>query len=157
RDRRPARAWTYSGPQIGKALAKAAGTGNDPASIARLLPGRCRGARRYRICLSLRGSVGRGRAPTGKARAPRVVLWARADFPTVTQHHDRSGRLAVSVRRDLRPGAGFGKHCLVQTEGTMMTMSFSRRRLAVPAAAAALALGLAACGSEDGDGGNGDA
>jgi polar amino acid transport system substrate-binding protein len=42
----------------------------------------------------------------------------------------------------------------VQTEGTMMTTTSPRRRVAIPAAAAALALGLAACGgdSESDDG-----
>ncbi len=54
----------------------------------------------------------------------------------------------------MRPGGGYGKHCLVQTEGTMMTMTSTRRRVALPAAVAAVALGLAACGSDDnGDGG----
>src|SRR5690625_540528 len=83
-----------------------------------------------------------------------TFLWSAPEFPSVTKHHDHSGRLAVSGQRSLRPGLGYGKHCLVQTEGTMMTTTTSRRRLAIPAAAAAVALGLAACGGDDG-GGNG--
>ncbi len=80
-------------------------------------------------------------------------LWSAAELPSVAEHHDHSGRLAAPGQRSLRPGDGFGKHCLVQTEGTMMTMSFTRRRTAIPAALAVAALGLAACGSDDG--GNG--
>ena len=68
---------------------------------------------------------------------------------------NHSGRLAATGQRSLRPGGEFGKHSLVQTEGTMMTTTLSRRRVAIPAAAAAVALGLVACGGDDG--GNGGA
>src|SRR5690625_7840655 len=44
------------------------------------------------------------------------------------------------------------KHCLLPTEGTVLTTSTSRRRVAIPAAAAALALALAACGDSNGNG-----
>ncbi len=56
----------------------------------------------------------------------------------------RAPRAAVTADQE--------KHCLVQTEGTMMTTSTTRRRVAIPAAAAALALALAACGDSNGNG-----